>query len=90
MLLLRVQYLLLFQKEIFGKLFETKVLAECRRIEYNTFGPHSSLGYRAPAPEAKLCLVLSCEVVHIIGAVQERQPGAYGYEPRDYERQIFS
>ena len=38
---------------------EAKVLAERWRIEYNTFRPHSSLGYRAPAPEAKLCLALS-------------------------------
>ncbi len=45
--------------EIFDTLFEAKVLAERWRIEYNTFRPHSSLGYRAPAPEAKLCLVLS-------------------------------
>ena len=31
---------------------EAHVLIERWRIEYNTVRPHSSLGYRPPAPEA--------------------------------------
>jgi transposase InsO family protein len=31
---------------------EAKVLVEGWRREYNSFRPHSSLGYRPPAPEA--------------------------------------
>jgi transposase InsO family protein len=31
---------------------EAKVLIERWRVEYNTVRPHSSLGYRPPAPEA--------------------------------------
>jgi putative transposase len=34
--------------EIFETLFEAQVLAEDYRIDYNTYRPHSSLGYLAP------------------------------------------
>ena len=44
----------LLNGEIFYTLMEAKVLIERWRHEYNTFRPHSSLGYRPPAPEAKL------------------------------------
>jgi putative transposase len=37
--------------EIFETLFEAKVLIEKWRKEYNTFRPHSALGYLPPAPE---------------------------------------
>ncbi len=37
--------------EIFDTLFEAKVLIEKWRREYNTFRPHSSLGYLPPVPE---------------------------------------
>jgi transposase InsO family protein len=37
--------------EIFETLFEAKVLIERWRKEYNTFRPHSVLGYLPPAPE---------------------------------------
>jgi len=37
--------------EIFETLFEAKVLIERWRKEYNTFRPHSSLGYLPPTPE---------------------------------------
>ena len=43
----------LLNGEIFYTLTEAKVLIERWRHEYNTFRPHSSLGYRPPAPEAK-------------------------------------
>ncbi len=42
----------LLNMELFDTLWEAKVLIEQWRQEYNTFRPHSSLGYRPPAPEA--------------------------------------
>ena len=42
----------LLNGEIFMTLLEAQVLIENWRKEYNQFRPHSSLGYRAPAPEA--------------------------------------
>jgi putative transposase len=40
--------------EIFYSIKELRVLAERWRVHYNTIRPHSSLGYRPPAPEARL------------------------------------
>jgi transposase InsO family protein len=40
--------------EIFETLLEAQVLIERWRHEYNTFRPHSSLGYRPPAPETRM------------------------------------
>lgn len=40
--------------EIFYSIKELRVLAERWRVHYNTIRPHSSLGYRSPAPEAWL------------------------------------
>ena len=40
--------------EIFYSIKELRVLAERWRKHYNTVRPHSSLGYRPPAPEAWL------------------------------------
>ncbi len=37
--------------EIFHSLKEVQVMAERWRVHYNTIRPHSSLGYRSPAPE---------------------------------------
>jgi len=42
----------LLDREIFDTLYEAKVLVDRWRWEYNTIRPHSSLGYRPPAPEA--------------------------------------
>ena len=44
----------LLDREIFTTLKEAKVLIEQWRQEYNQVRPHSSLGYRPPAPEAIL------------------------------------
>ncbi len=47
--------------EIFDNLWEAKYVIENWRKEYNTKRPHSSLGYRPPAPEARLlqpCIAL--------------------------------
>ncbi len=37
--------------EIFYTLKEAQIIIERWRREYDTFRPHSSLGYRPPAPE---------------------------------------
>jgi putative transposase len=42
----------LLDGEVFDTLLEAKVLIERWRVLYNTVRPHSSLGYRPPAPEA--------------------------------------
>ena len=42
----------LLNGKIFTTLLEAQVLIENWRKEYNQFRPHSSLGYRPPAPEA--------------------------------------
>ena len=42
----------LLAREAFDTLLEAKVLIERWRQHYNTVRPHSSLGYRPPAPEA--------------------------------------
>jgi transposase InsO family protein len=41
----------LLNGEIFYSLKEVEILTEQWRREYNTIRPHSSLGYRPPAPE---------------------------------------
>ena len=43
--------------EIFYTLKEAKVIIEKWRQEYNTFRPHSALGYLPPAPEAVLASI---------------------------------
>jgi transposase InsO family protein len=43
----------LLNGEIFYTLWEAQVLGERWRREYNQVRPHSSLGYRPPAPEAR-------------------------------------
>jgi len=49
----------LLNREIFNTLIEAKVLIEEWRREYNQVRPHSSLGYRPPAPEAKMLETLT-------------------------------
>ena len=41
----------LLNGELFYTLREAQVLIEQWRVHYNTIRPHSSLGYRPPAPE---------------------------------------
>jgi len=41
----------LLNMEVFNTLLEARVLIEQWRVHYNTVRPHSSLGYRPPAPE---------------------------------------
>ncbi len=49
----------LLNREIFTTLTEAKVLIEQWRKEYNQVRPHSSLGYRPPAPEARIPVTLT-------------------------------
>ena len=49
----------LLNREIFTTLTEAKVLIAGWRREYNQVRPHSSLGYRPPAPEAKIPITLT-------------------------------
>jgi transposase InsO family protein len=49
----------LLNREIFTTLEEAKVLIEQWRREYNQVRPHSSLGYRPPAPEAILSEIMT-------------------------------
>jgi putative transposase len=49
----------LLNREIFTTLKEAKVLIEQWRREYNHIRPHSSLGYRPPAPEATIPVTLT-------------------------------
>jgi transposase InsO family protein len=42
----------LLNGELFYSLKEAQILIEKWRIHYNTVRPHSSLGYRPPAPES--------------------------------------
>jgi putative transposase len=44
----------LLAREIFYSLKEAQILIDMWRREYNTVRPHSSLGYRPPAPDAIL------------------------------------
>ena len=39
-------------REIFDTVLEAQVLTEAWRHHYNTVRPHSSLGYKPPAPQA--------------------------------------
>jgi len=47
----------MLNREIFYNLKEAKVLIERWRKEYNSVRPHSSLGYKPPAPEAIKSLI---------------------------------
>ena len=49
----------LLNREVFCTLTEAKVLIEQWRKEYNQVRPHSSLGYRSPAPEAIIPVTLT-------------------------------
>ncbi len=49
----------LLNREIFATLTEAKVLIKQWRREYNQVRPHSSLGYRPPAPEARIPVTLT-------------------------------
>ena len=54
----------LLNREIFYTLKEVQILIEMWRREYNTIRPHSSLGYRPPAPETVLPTVPKVAGLH--------------------------
>jgi transposase InsO family protein len=54
----------LLNGEIFDTLLEASVIIERWRKEYNRYRPHSSLGYRPPAPEAIEVKNLTFQSVH--------------------------
>ena len=54
----------LLNGEIFDTLLESRVVIEAWMRHYNQHRPHSSLGYRPPAPETKMLENLTSEVVH--------------------------
>lgn len=54
----------LLNGEIFDTLLEARVVIEDWRREYNQHRPHSSLGYKPPAPEARMLEHLTSVVVH--------------------------
>ena len=61
----------LLNTEIFHTLKEAKVLIERWRQHYNTIRPHSSLGYRPPAPQA----ILPRPAVQAYATLQPTQQG---------------
>jgi len=54
----------LLNGEIFDTLLEARVVIEDWRRKYNQHRPHSSLGYRPPAPETRRLENLTLEVVY--------------------------
>jgi putative transposase len=54
----------LLNGEIFDTLLEARVVIENWRKVYNQRRPHSSLGYRPPAPEALAPRIFTSQVVH--------------------------
>jgi putative transposase len=54
----------LLNGEVLDTIVEAKVLVEGWRKEYNRFRPHSSLGYRPPAPEAFVAGKFTQGLVH--------------------------
>ena len=59
----------LLNAEVFNTLLEARVLIEQWRVHFNRVRPHSSLGYRPPAPEI---------VVSGVPILPPRQPGPTG------------
>jgi len=55
----------LLNLEIFDTLYKAKVLLERHRREYNHVRPHSSLGYRPPAPEALYPTNQQLDLMHV-------------------------
>ncbi|MFC1861206.1 transposase, partial [Chloroflexota bacterium] len=48
----------LLNREVFYTLAEAKILIEQWRKEYNQVRPHSACGYRPPAPETKMSVIM--------------------------------
>jgi transposase InsO family protein len=63
----------LLDREVFDTVLEARVLIEWWRREYNGVRPHSSLGYRPPAPRAYAPMPAGCGPVPAL-----RRPVAAG------------
>jgi putative transposase len=80
----------LLNGEVLDTLDEAKVLVEAWRKAYNRIRPHSSLGYRPPAPEAHMVGKFTQGLVHSCGAGQdsngfgESQTAGYFISPMKY------
>lgn len=66
----------LLNGELFYSLREAQVVIETWRREYNTIRPHSSLGYRPPAPET----VMPADPACAVGWLRPDQPTLGGLE----------
>ena len=64
----------LLNREVFDTLWEAQVLVERWRWEYNTVRPHSSLGYRPPAPETIEPLSLGSGATPLHPVISVEQP----------------
>lgn len=60
----------LLNGEIFYSLREAQILVERWRVHYNTVRPHSSLGYKPPAPET----VIPADLASALGKLQPNRP----------------
>ena len=58
--------------EIFFTLKEAKVLIESWRHHYNTIRPHSSLGYRPPAPQTVLPQTVKPQYLENVRALSDQ------------------
>jgi len=56
------------KREIFTTLTEARILIEQWRKEYNQVRPHGSLGYQPPAPEARIPVTPTSQVVSFLEA----------------------
>ena len=64
----------LLNAEVFNTLAEAEVLIEQWRVHYNTVRPHSSLGYRPPAPDVIGLGGPGCPVIPVQPGHIRRQP----------------
>lgn len=60
--------------ELFNHLHEAKVIIEQWRREYNTIRPHTSLGYRPPAPET----IRPADLASVVWRLQPDRPSIKG------------
>ena len=71
----------LLDREIFYTLLEAKVLVERWRQHYNKVRPHSSLGYRPPAPETNAWSPPAAADAALGGAAPNPPPGSLPLDP---------
>jgi transposase InsO family protein len=67
----------LLDGEIFYSLAEARIVVETWRRQYNAVRPHSSLGYRPPAPEVLICPFTPPEAAPAVAA----EPTMHWTEP---------